>query len=108
MATLIPIGGRFQQALHDDLTQRRWRPGVYHVRRGGHFVYVLVTYGVRIGSVERRDDQVQVTGTGAVLALVAATLVERGIVPADLRSDPLSLEAAYLSLTGRTAAEFDA
>jgi len=61
-----------------------------------------------VGSVERRDDQVQVTGTGAVLALVAATLVERGIVPADLRSDPLSLEAAYLSLTGRTAAELDA
>lgn len=61
-----------------------------------------------VDRVERRGDQVQVTGSGPVVALVAAALVERGIVPADLRSDPRSLEATYLSLTGRSAAELDA
>ncbi len=87
------------------------------VERGGVPTVVRFTTGAdvewlaeldAVNAIERRDSQVEVTGTGAVVALVAAALVERGIVPADLRSDPLSLEAAYLSLTGRSGAELDA
>jgi ABC-2 type transport system ATP-binding protein len=52
--------------------------------------------------VDRRGDQTEVTGTGPVLALVAAALVEHGIVPADLRAERPTLEDAFLALTGRT------
>jgi ABC-2 type transport system ATP-binding protein len=61
-----------------------------------------------VDAVAHVGDQVEVTGTGAVVALVAVALVERGIVPTDLRSDPLTLEAAYLGLTGRSATDLDA
>ena len=39
---------------------------------------------------------------GAVLALVASTLVERGIVPTDLRSERATLEDVFLRLTARS------
>lgn len=49
----------------------------------------------------RRDRRgVQVHGRGPVLALVAARLVEHGIVPIDLRVDQPTLEEAYMDLTG--------
>ena len=51
--------------------------------------------------VERHGSQAEVAGTGAVLALVAAALVERGIVPVDLRAERPTLEDAFLALTGR-------
>jgi ABC-2 type transport system ATP-binding protein len=47
----------------------------------------------------------EVTGSGPVLALVAAALVEHGIVPADLRVEQPTLEDVFLKLTGHTAAE---
>jgi ABC-2 type transport system ATP-binding protein len=56
--------------------------------------------GVR--QVTRVGDEVQVQGTGAVLALVAAELVSRGIVPVDLRAERPTLEDAFLALTGRS------
>jgi ABC-2 type transport system ATP-binding protein len=52
--------------------------------------------------VERHGAQIEVTGTGPVLALVAAALVEHGIVPADLRAERPTLEDVFLALTGRT------
>jgi ABC-2 type transport system ATP-binding protein len=55
-----------------------------------------------VTSVSRRGDAVAVEGTGPVLALVAAELVARGVVPADLRVERPSLEDAFISLTGRT------
>ena len=53
-----------------------------------------------VESVSRRGDAVEVRGTGAVLALVAAELVAHGIVPADLRIDRPTVEDAFLALTG--------
>lgn len=55
-----------------------------------------------VDTVTRHGDLVEVRGTGAVLALVAAELVARGITPPDLRVDRPTLEDAFLALTGRT------
>jgi len=53
--------------------------------------------GVR--QVTREGRLLRVSGTGALLAHVAAALVERGIAPADLAVRRPSLEEAYLDLT---------
>jgi ABC-2 type transport system ATP-binding protein len=50
-------------------------------------------------------NRVEVSGSGPVLALTAAALVEHGIVPADLRIEQPSLEEVFLKITGRTAGE---
>jgi ABC-2 type transport system ATP-binding protein len=60
-----------------------WLDRVPHVRR-----------------VDRRGAQVEVVGDGPVLPLVAAALVEHGIVPDDLRVEQPSLEDAFLRLVG--------
>lgn len=52
--------------------------------------------------VTRRGPRVVVEGEGALLAHVAARLVEHGIAPADLRVEEPSLEDAFLALTGHT------
>jgi ABC-2 type transport system ATP-binding protein len=52
-----------------------------------------------VGQVSRRNGHVEVEGSGPVLALVAAALVSRGIIPADLRSEQATLEDVYLDLT---------
>jgi ABC-2 type transport system ATP-binding protein len=49
--------------------------------------------------VERHGATVTVTGTGPVVTLVAAALVERGEVPDDLRVDQPTLEDVFLALT---------
>jgi ABC-2 type transport system ATP-binding protein len=51
--------------------------------------------------VERRGSQIEIEGTGPVLALVAAALVERGLLPTDLRTERPTLEDAFIALTGR-------
>jgi ABC-2 type transport system ATP-binding protein len=51
--------------------------------------------------VTRHGPRVEVEGTGPVLALVAASLVEHGIAPADLRLEQSTLEEVFLSITGR-------
>jgi ABC-2 type transport system ATP-binding protein len=53
-----------------------------------------------VDSVQRHGRRVEVEGSGPVLALVAAALVERGIVPDDLHLEQPTLEDAYLHLTG--------
>ena len=60
-----------------------WLAGLDHVR--------AVTQG---------GPRVTVHGDGPVLTLVAAALVERGIVPRDLRVERPSLEDVFLGLTG--------
>ena len=55
-----------------------------------------------VSDVQRQGRHVTVTGTGPVLALTAAALVERGILPADLRADRPTLEDAFIALTGRS------
>jgi ABC-2 type transport system ATP-binding protein len=49
--------------------------------------------------VRRRGDRVEAEGTGPVLALVAAELVSRGLVPPDLRVEQPTLEDVFLRLT---------
>jgi ABC-2 type transport system ATP-binding protein len=51
-----------------------------------------------VTSVQRQGPAVEVLGTGPVLALVASSLVGRGILPDDLRADRASLEDVYLEL----------
>ncbi len=48
----------------------------------------------------RRGPRVVLEGEGPLLALTAAALVERGIVPHDLRVEEPSLEDVFLKLTG--------
>jgi ABC-2 type transport system ATP-binding protein len=54
-----------------------------------------------VRGVQRRGDQVTVTGTGAVLNAVTTLLAGRGIVPCQLRVDQATLEDAFVALTGR-------
>jgi ABC-2 type transport system ATP-binding protein len=58
-----------------------------------------------VETMSRRGEQVEVAGTGPVLALVAAALVERGILPADLRAARATLEEVFLRLTSHGAGE---
>ena len=68
----------------------------------GHDVGFLV--GVAHGrAVRRRGGRVEAEGSGPVLALVAAELVGRGLVPADLRVEQPTLEDVFLRLTGDEA-----
>jgi ABC-2 type transport system ATP-binding protein len=53
--------------------------------------------------LEHNGPRVTVYGRGPVLALVAASLVEHGLVPADLRLEEPSLEDVFLKLTGLAA-----
>ncbi len=55
-----------------------------------------------VAEVRRDGMQVEVDGNGPVLALVAAALVERGIVPDDLRVQRPTLEDVFLRLTGHS------
>jgi ABC-2 type transport system ATP-binding protein len=54
-----------------------------------------------VKKVSRSGPRVEVEGSGPVLALVAAALVEHGITPADLRVEQPSLEDVFLKLTGQ-------
>lgn len=55
-----------------------------------------------VKKVDRQGEHVVIEGTGAVLALVAAALVEHGIAPTDLRVERPTLEDAFITITGRT------
>jgi ABC-2 type transport system ATP-binding protein len=50
--------------------------------------------------VRVHGDSVEVAGDGPVLALVAAALVEHGVVPDDLHAEQPTLEDAFLALVG--------
>lgn len=54
--------------------------------------------GVR--TVEHSGPRIEVTGTGPLLALVAAALVQHGIAPLDLRVERPTLEDVFLKITG--------
>ncbi|HEX79336.1 MAG TPA: ABC transporter ATP-binding protein, partial [Dehalococcoidia bacterium] len=54
-----------------------------------------------VKKVIRSGPRVEVEGSGSVLALVAASLVENGITPADLRLEQPTLEDVFLKLTGQ-------
>lgn len=52
-----------------------------------------------VRSVNRYGSRIEVIGTGSILPLVAAALVEHGLVPADLRVKQPTLEDVFLALT---------
>jgi ABC-2 type transport system ATP-binding protein len=52
-----------------------------------------------------KGQRVEVEGSGPLLALTAAALVEHGIVPADLRVEQPTLEDVFLKLTGHTGGD---
>jgi ABC-2 type transport system ATP-binding protein len=58
-----------------------------------------------VRDIERHGQRVEVSGSGPVLALVAAALVEHGIIPTDLRVEQPSLEDVFLKLTGHGVGE---
>lgn len=55
-----------------------------------------------VSAVRRDGEQVEVEGSGPVLALVAAALVKHDIVPDDLRVERPTLEDVFLRLTGHS------
>jgi ABC-2 type transport system ATP-binding protein len=64
----------------------------------GHDVRFLEDVA-HVKTVRRRGERVEAEGTGPVLALVAAELVSRGLVPPDLRVEQATLEDVFLRLT---------
>jgi ABC-2 type transport system ATP-binding protein len=54
-----------------------------------------------VTDVSREGSEVIVSGSGPLMAHVAAALAESSIEPADLRTEQASLEDVFLSLTGR-------
>ena len=54
-----------------------------------------------VQAIRRHGERVEAEGTGPVLALVAAELVARGLVPTDLRVEQATLEDVFLRLTGQ-------
>ncbi len=58
-----------------------------------------------VGRVERDGANVEVEGSGPVLALVASALVAHDILPTDLRAERPTLEDAFIALTGRSIRE---
>ncbi len=76
------LGGQVRVIFSTDHADLAWLDQVPHVEK-----------------VERRASRVEVTGAGPVLALVAAELVNHGIVPSDLRVEQPTLENVFLALT---------
>jgi ABC-2 type transport system ATP-binding protein len=78
------FGGSIGLTFSTDHADVAWLEQVPHVRR-----------------VTRRGPRVEVEGTGPVLVLVAAELVNHGITPSDLRVQQPTLEDVFLALTGQ-------
>jgi ABC-2 type transport system ATP-binding protein len=76
-------GGGTRVRFSGDSAELEWLQWVPHVRE-----------------VHRNGGRVEVVGDGPVLPLVAAALVEHGIVPEDLRVEQPTLEDAFLNLIG--------
>ena len=55
-----------------------------------------------VSAVHQHNQDITVSGTGPLLANVAAALAQHNIAPADLRVQQANLEDVFLALTGRT------
>jgi ABC-2 type transport system ATP-binding protein len=64
----------------------------------------LLTSLPEVQRVERTGPTVVVTGRGDLLAAVTSVLARHGIVARDLRVDQVTLDDAFIALTGRPAA----
>jgi ABC-2 type transport system ATP-binding protein len=58
-----------------------------------------------VNKVTRNGGRVEVEGSGPILALTAAALVQQGIVPCDLHIEQPTLEDIFLKLTGHGVGE---
>ena len=58
-----------------------------------------------VTSAQATGQKIEVSGSGPILALTAAALVEHGIIPDDLHMEQANLEDVFLKLTGRSAGE---
>lgn len=70
--------------------------------------YIDITWLLKVPYVEavtRKGPRIEVKGSGPVLSLVAASLVEHGIIPSDLRMEQPTLEDVFLQLTGHGVLE---
>ena len=70
---------------------------------GGELGWLSGLPGVRAVAYENGD--AVVSGGGPLLANVATALSERGLVPADLRSERATLEDVFLKLTRKKIRE---
>jgi ABC-2 type transport system ATP-binding protein len=68
-------------------------------------VRVIFTTDPCVNAVTKKGPRVEVEGDGPVLSLVAASLVEHGITPPDLRMEQPTLEDVFLKLTGHGVLE---
>ncbi|MBN1190372.1 MAG: ABC transporter ATP-binding protein [Dehalococcoidales bacterium] len=59
----------------------------------------------QVKNIARKGARIEVEGNGPVLALVAASLVEHGIVPSDLKIEQPNLEDIFLKITGRSSGD---
>lgn len=57
-----------------------------------------------VDTIRQNGSQVTITGTGALIPLVSASLVQRDIIPTDMRIHQQSLEETFLRLIGRDSA----
>jgi ABC-2 type transport system ATP-binding protein len=87
-----------------ELVARAGRPIKIRFGADGHDLAWLERVE-HVDRVARRGAQVEVEGSGPLLPLVAAALVDHGIVPADLRAEQPSLEDAFLELTATATTE---
>jgi ABC-2 type transport system ATP-binding protein len=80
---IASYGGQVRVIFSTDRSDLSWLEGVSHVT-----------------GITRESSRVEVKGTGPVLALVAAALVDHDIAPDDLRVERPTLEDVFLKLTG--------
>ncbi len=80
---IATYAGQIRVIFSTERTDLSWLEEVPHVNR-----------------VTRRGPRVEVEGSGPVLALVAAGLVDHGITPSDLRVEQPTLEDVFLTITG--------
>jgi ABC-2 type transport system ATP-binding protein len=66
------------------------------------FQAALLENASGVSAVNQYGRQITVSGTGPLLANVAAALAQHNIAPADLRVQQANLEDVFLALTGRT------
>jgi ABC-2 type transport system ATP-binding protein len=85
---ITTYAGQIRVIFSTDLTDLSWLEHIDNVDR-----------------VNRRGPRVEISGSGPVLALVAAALVDHGIAPSDLRVEQPTLEDVFLKLTGPSAGE---
>ncbi|GIH98054.1 ABC transporter ATP-binding protein [Planobispora takensis] len=61
-----------------------------------------------VTGVHRDGDRVEVTGDGNLLLAITTALAAAGVVPADLRVEQVTLDDAFLALTGKKITNGDA